>query len=85
MLIKLLNIHNDMILVNTDHIVKVKPYNNGIAIRFTNGESEELIPNMTMEEFLVKTTANTDIISKLESLEHTIECGFQRLGRSSIM
>lgn len=90
MLIKLLNNNGEMILVNTDHIVKVKPYTNGIRIRFSDGEPEELIPDMTVEEFLVKTKEETtsshkiavDIIKRLDSLEHTIMGGFQYVGKS---
>lgn len=65
MLIKVMNMNNDMILVNTDHIVKVRPYKDGIIIRLTNDESEERIPDMTVEEFLVKTRETQNDFSKM--------------------
>jgi hypothetical protein len=68
----------------------VKPYDNGIIIRFSDGESEELIPDTTVEEFLVKTKEEVtsshkiavDIIKRLDSLEQTIMGGFQYVGKS---
>ena len=90
MLIKLMNIHNDMILVNPDHIVKVKPYKDGIIIRFTDGESEELISGMTVEEFLVKTRETSNDLGKMtdalcqriQHLEDALASGLQYVGRS---
>ena len=90
MLIKVMNMNNDMILVNTDHIVKVRPYKDGIIIRLTNDESEERIPDMTVEEFLVKTreTSNdfskmaTAICDRIQHLEDAMASGLQYVGRS---
>jgi hypothetical protein len=89
-MLKLMNIHNDMILVNPDHIIKVRPYNNGIVIRFTNGESEELIPGMTVEEFLVKSRETSSdlgkmtdaLCSRIQHLEDVIASGLQYVGKS---
>lgn len=90
MLVKLLNIHNDMILVNPDQITTVRPYVKGITIRFANGEAEELIPDMSVEEFLVKTRETSSDISKMtdalcqriQHLEERMEAGLQYVGRS---
>lgn len=90
MLVKLMNIHNDLILVNTDQITTVRPYPSGIIIRFSNGEAEELIPDMSVEEFLVKTRETssdfgkmTDALCKrIQHLEERIESGLQYVGRS---
>lgn len=94
MLIKVLNRHNDMILVNADHITKVRPYDiqgdKGIVIRFANGESEEMIPDMTVEEFLIKATTDnvgfgqmtTAICDRISHLEDAMAAGLQYIGRS---
>ena len=81
-----------MILVNTDHIVKVCSYSKGIMIRFVGGSSEELIPDMTVEEFLVKTKAGetsadfgkmTDALcARIQHLEDAMVAGLQYIGRS---
>lgn len=90
MLIKLMNLSNDMILVNPDHIVKVRPYKDGIVIRFGDGESEELIPGMTVEEFLVKTRETSSefgkitdtLCQRIQHLEDAMAAGLQYIGRS---
>lgn len=92
MLVKLMNTHNDMILVNTNKITKVRPYNltteKGIAIRFGNEESEELIPDMTVEEFLVKCQQEDQgamcnaICDRISHLEEQMVAGLQYVGRS---
>lgn len=90
MLIKLMNLQNDMILVNPDHIAKVRPYKDGIVIRFTDGESDELIPYMTVEEFLVKTKETSSefgkmtdaICQRIQHLEDAMAAGLQYVGRS---
>ena len=90
MLIKLMNLSNDIILVNTDHIVKVRPYKDGIIISFTDGRSEELIPYITVEEFLVKTRETSNDLSKMTTaicdrishLEDAMAAGLQYVGRS---
>lgn len=88
MFIKLLNNHGEMILVNPDYIVKVKPYNHGIVLRSEN--TEELIPDMTVEEFLVKTRElNPDpgkmvtaICDRISHLEDAMASGLSYIGRS---
>lgn len=90
MLIKLMNERNEMILVNPDYITRVHPYNDGILIRFADGESKEIIPYITIEEFLVKTreTSNdfgkmTDAIcQRIQHLEDAMAAGLQYVGRS---
>jgi hypothetical protein len=90
MLIKLVNLQNDMILINTDHIIKVIPYKDGIVIRFTDGESEELIPYITIEEFLVKTRETSSdlgkmtdaLCSRIQHLEDAMAAGLQYIGKS---
>lgn len=90
MLIKLLNNNCEMILVNPDHITKVKPYSRGIVLRFANGESEELIPEITVEEFLVKTREEVnrdreqigEIVNSLKSLDRHILTELDRIIRS---
>ena len=92
MLLKLMNTHNDMILVNTESITKVRPYNltteKGIVIRFGNGESEEMIPNITVEEFLVKchqddsTKMFETFMKRFEHFEKIVKDGFTYVGKS---
>ncbi len=92
MLVKVLNTHGDMILVNTDKITKVRSYNltteKGIAISFGNGESEEMIPDMTVEEFLVKCRQEDHaemcnaILHKLDELSNTISNACSDIARS---
>ena len=90
MLIKLMNIHNDLILVNTDQITTVRPYVQGIIIRFSNGEAEELIPDMSVEEFLVKTRETSSdfgkmadaICKRISHLEDALVVGLQYIGKS---
>ncbi len=90
MLIKLMNLHNDIILVNPDHIVKVRPYKDGIVIRFTDGESEELIPGMTVEEFLVKSRESSSdfgkmtdaLCDRIQHLEDAMAAGLRYVGKS---
>ena len=89
MLVKLLNIHNDMILVNTNAISKVRIYGgNGIVIRFISGDSEEIIPNMTVEQFLVKARQEdqgamcTAILKKIDDLSNTISGACGNIARS---
>ena len=90
MLVKLMNLQNDTILVNTDNITTVRPYPSGIIIRFSNGEAEELIPDMSVDEFLAKTSENSSDLSKMcdalckriQHLEERIEAGLQYVGRS---
>ena len=65
MLVKLMNLQNDTILVNTDNITTVRPYPSGIIIRFSNGEAEELIPDMSVDEFLAKTSENSSDLFKM--------------------
>ena len=87
-----MNTHNDMILVNTDKITKVREYNltteKGIVIRFGNGESEEMIPYMTIEQFLVKTQQEdqgamcTAILNKIDELSNTISGACGNIARS---
>lgn len=92
MLVKLMNTHNDMILVNTNKITKVRPYNltteKGIVIRFGNEESEELIPDMTVEGFLAKCRQEDQaemcnaILHKLDDLSNTISGACGNIARS---
>lgn len=92
MLVKLMNTHNDMILVNTNKITKVRPYSlsteKGIVIRFGNEETEEMIPDMTVEEFLVKTQQEdqgamcTAILNKIDDLSNTISGACGNIARS---
>lgn len=87
-----MNTHNDMILVNTDKITKVRPYNltteKGIVIRFGNEESEEMIPDMSIEEFLVKARQEdqgamcTAILKKIDDLSNTISGACGNIARS---
>lgn len=93
MLIKVMNNHNDMILVNPDHIVCVKPYGfnekTGVSIHLDNG-TEELIPFMSVEEFLVKTRETSEDIGKMVTavcnrishLEDSMAAGLQYIGDS---
>lgn len=81
-----------MILVNTDKITKVRPYDltteKGIVIRFGNGESEEMIPNITIEEFLIQTQQQdqgamcTAILNKIDELAGTISRSAGNIARS---
>lgn len=90
MLIKLMNNANQIVLVNPDHISLVRPYGDGIIIRFTDGDFKEIIPGITVEEFLVKTreTSNdfnkmaTAICDRISHLEDAMAAGFQYVGRS---
>lgn len=89
MLIKLMNESNNMILVNPDHIIRVHPYKDGILIRFTD-ESKEVIPDVSVEEFLVKTREpsndfgkmTTAICDRISHLEDAMAAGLQYIGRS---
>ena len=90
MLVKLMNLQNDTILVNTDHITTVRPYPSGIIIRFSNGEAEELIPDMSVEEFLMKTRETSSdfgkmtnaICDRIQHLEDAMAAGLQYVGKS---
>ena len=90
MLIKLMNNANQLVLVNPDDISTVRPYGEGIIIRFTDGESKEIIPDITIEEFLVKTRETSNdlgkmaaaICERIQHLEDAMAAGLQYVGRS---
>ena len=90
MLIKLMNNANQMILINPEDISIVRPYGDGLIIRFRDGDSKEVIPDITVEEFLVKTreTSNefskmaTAICDRISHLEDAVAAGLQYVGRS---
>lgn len=90
MLIKLMDNHNEMILINTDHVVKVSSYSipteSGIKILLTAGEV--WIPDMTIEKFLVNLHQDdngkmvTAVCDRISHLEDAISAGLQYIGRS---
>lgn len=94
MLVKVINRHGDAILVNPDHIIKITPYHiqgeNGIIIRFTNGEAEEMVPNKEVEKFLAETREShedlckmTDAIcTRIQHLEEAMAAGLRYVGKS---
>ena len=90
MLVKVMNNHNDMVLVNTDAIIKVQPYGvptKGIEICLNNNSSI-LVEDMCVEEFLVKCHQKDtskmfeEFMKRFEHFEKIVEGGFSYVGKS---